>query len=233
MFVFVGNFQIDTIKPLILTYIGGLPDLNHGDSYRDPNVIAPKGVHTKIVEKGIEDKARVQLVFTGSYKWSRENNYAFYALRDVLDIKLREVVREDKSGTYGVGVSSFCGHVPKEEYNFTIGWGCDPKRVDELADAVFQTIDSLKNFGPDDIYITKVRETQLRQFEVNLKENRFWESQLKNAYYDEFDPLLIIKREEEVAKLSKEMVQKAAREYLNTKNYVKFILLPEKKRRYR
>lgn len=227
-FVFVGNFTLDTIKPLILTYLGSLPNLGRNETYKDPNVIPPKGVHTKIVKKGIEDKARVQLVFTGPYKWSRENNYAFYALRDVLDIKLREVVREDKSGTYGVAVNSFCGHVPKEEYNFNIGWGCDPKRVDELADAVFQTIDSLKNYGPEDIYITKVRETQLRQFEVNLKENRFWESQLKNAYYDDFNPQLIIKRKEEVANLSKEMVKKAAQKYLNTKNYVKFILLPEK-----
>jgi zinc protease len=229
MFVFIGNFQPDSIKPLILTYLGGLPDLKRHETYKDPKVVAPKGVYTKVVEKGIEDKARVQLVFTGPHKWSRENNYAFYALRDVLDIKLREVVREDKSGTYGVGVWSFCGHVPKEEYNFNIAWGCDPQRIDELVDAVFQTLDSLKTFGPDDIYITKVRETQLRQFEVNLKENSFWRNQLKNAYYDEFDPLLIIKRKEEVAKLSKEMVQKAAQKYLNEKNYVKFILLPEKK----
>jgi len=212
-----------------VTYLGSLPNLQRHETYKDPKVVAPKGVHTKAVEKGIEEKARVQLVFTGPYKWSRENNYAFYALRDVLDIKLREVVREDKSGTYGVGVWSFCGHVPKEEYDFNIAWGCDPQRIDELVDAVFQTIDSLKTFGPDDIYITKVRETQLRQFEVNLKENSFWRSQLKNAYYDDFDPLLIIKRKEDVAKLSKEMVQKAAKKYLNEKNYVKFILLPEKK----
>jgi zinc protease len=228
-FVFVGNFQADSIKPLILTYLGSLPDLKRKEMYKDPNVVAPKGVHRKVVEKGIEEKARVQLVFTGPYKWSRENNYAFYALRDVLDIKLREVVREDKSGTYGVGVWSFCGHVPKEEYNVNIAWGCDPQRIDELVDAVFETLDSLKNFGPDDIYITKVRETQLRQFEVNLKENSFWRNQLKNAYYDDFDPLLIINRPEEVANLSKEMIQKAAKKYLNKKNYVKFILLPEKK----
>ncbi len=228
MFVFVGNFTLDKIKPLILTYLGGLPNLQRGEIYRDPDINPPKGVHSKIVKRGIEQKAQVRLMFTGPYVWSLENNYAFYSLSDVLRIKLREVIREEKSGTYGIGVGSSCSRIPKQRYSFNISWGCDPKRVDELINTVFVTLDSLKTFGPDDIYITKVRETQLRSHEVDLKENRFWQRQLKGSYYDNFDPISIIKREEEVATLSKEMIQQAAKKYLNNHNYVKFVLLPEK-----
>lgn len=229
MFVFVGNFTLDSIKPLILTYLGGLPGLKRGETFRNIHMNPPAGVQTKIVERGMEPKAQVRLVFTGPYEWSPENEYAFYSLGEVLDIKLREVIREEKSGTYGIGVQPSSSRIPEQRYTFTINWGCDPQRVDELVSTVFLTLDSLKNTGPDELHITKVRESQLRSFEVDLKENRFWQNELRSSFYDSFDPRRILGRKEEVATLSRDMIRDAAKKYLNNESYVKFILLPEKK----
>ncbi len=229
MFVFVGNFTLDSIKPLILTYLGGLPNLKRGETFRNIHMNPPAGVQTKTVERGMEPKAQVRLVFTGPYEWSPENEYAFYSLGEVLDIKLREVIREEKSGTYGIGVQPSSSRFPEQRYTFTINWGCDPQRVDELVSTVFLTLDSLKNTGPDELHITKVRETQLRSYEVDLKENRFWQDELRSSFYDNLDPRRILGRKEEVATLSRDMIRDAAKKYLNNQSYVKFILLPEKK----
>jgi len=226
-FVIVGNFDVEEIKPLVLRYLGGLPARDREHSNKDPQVELFSGRVEKTVKKGIEPKARVQIELNGDYDWSLENNYAFYSMRDVLDIKLREVIREEKSGTYGVRVSAMNWFTPNEKYRISIGWGCDPERVDELTETMYSVIDSVKNFGPDDLTLKKVREQQLRSHEVNLKENGWWNDRLGNAYWADYNHVEILKVPERAATLSKEMIQEATKTYFNTENVARFVLLPE------
>jgi zinc protease len=228
-FVLVGNLDIEEIKPLVLTYLGGLPTLDRDNNYKDNAIELLPGQHEKIVKKGMEEKSRVQIYMHGDFEWSRENNYALQSLTDVLRIKLRETVREEKSGTYGISISASSWFTPNEKYRIRISWGCEPSRVDELTDAVYAVIDSVKSFGPDDLVLTKVRETQLREHETNLQENGWWDSRLANAYYTDSDPELILKVPELVDTLSADLIQKAAQKYFDYKNVTRFILLPEEK----
>jgi zinc protease len=227
-FIFVGNFTPDKIKPFVTTYLGGLPITKRKETWKDIGINYPVGVIRKEVIKGIEPKAMVSMNFTGNAEWSRENNYIFQSLGSVLDIKLREVIREDKSGTYGVNVSSALNHFPKQNYRVAISFGCDPDRTEELTNTIFQVIDSLQTFGPEDIYITKVRETQLRSFETNIKENTYWIRALQNYYFAGQNPELILKYPELVSTLTSEKIKNAVKKYLNKNNYVQVVLLPEK-----
>lgn len=228
-FIIVGNFNMDEIKPLILTYLGGLPAKGRKENWKDVGVRTPKGKIEKIVKKGIEPKSAVRIVFSGVLAWSRENRHDLQSMISVLRIKLREVLREDKGGVYGVGVGATTIHFPREEYRITINFGCAPERVDELTKAVFEQIDSLKNFGTTDEYIQKVKEAQRREWEINSKENRFWLNSLRSAYYDEEDPLLILKYNELLERVTKENVQRTAKKYLDTGNLVKVVLYPAEK----
>jgi zinc protease len=225
-FIFVGNFDIEKIKPLLKTYLGGLPSIHKGENWKDIGRNYPKGVITKAVRKGIEPKSRVQINFTGDFVWNKQNYYDIDALTDLMSIKLREVVREDKSGTYGIGVWQSVSRYPKETYNITITFGCDPKRTDELTNIVFNQIDSLKNFGPEEKYITKVREQHIRTREVDLKQNDFWLGSLQDYYSNNLDPRGIIKYSKFFDTLSPSSMQKAAQKYLDMNNYVKVVLYP-------
>lgn len=226
-FVLVGNIDMEQIKPLVLTYLGGLPTLDRKNTYKDNHIEMLPGKNEKIVKKGLEDKASVQIFVHGDYNWSRENNYALQSMVDVLRIKLRETVREEKSGTYGIGISAASWFTPDEKYRIRISWGCEPARVEELTEAVYGVIDSLKTYGPDDLVLTKVHETQMREYETNLQENGWWESRLADSYYADYDPELITKVPELVETLSADMIQKAANAYFNGENVSRFILLPE------
>ena len=88
-FLFVGNFQIDEIKPLILSYLGGLPSINRQESWKDTGIRPPAGKIEKTVIRGIEPKSRVSIIFSGPMKWTREENYYLRSMAGVLDIKLR------------------------------------------------------------------------------------------------------------------------------------------------
>ncbi len=226
--VFVGNFDLDKIKPLVETYVGGLPSINRKENWKNLHIDPPKGVISKEVRKGIAPKSYVTLTFTGPYDWNYQNNYDLYSMRMVLDIKLREILREDKSGTYGVRVSSSGQRYPDQEYNISIVFGCSPERVDELTNAVFQVIDSLKTIPVDDIYITKVKETQLRSWEVDKKKNDFWLNTLYRYYFYDMDLSQIFKSLDRINNFSKKAVMNAARKYFNEKNYVKVVLYPQK-----
>jgi zinc protease len=145
----------------------------------------------------------------------------------VLRIKLREIMREDLGGTYGVGVSVSLSHHPREEYKITISFGCAPERVGELTDAAFTQIDSLKTTGTTDVYLTKVKEMQKRERETDLKENSFWLNALRFYYYHGEDPQGILEYDTLVENLSLDAIRKAAQSYFDMNNYVKVVLLPE------
>jgi zinc protease len=148
---------------------------------------------------------------------------------EVLNIKLREVLREDKGGTYGVNVSGNPTHHPRQEYHISVRWGCNPDRVDELVNIVLQQIDSAKLKPFDPVYIEKVRETQRRGYEVNLKQNRFWLNSLHSFYEDNGNPEKMLNYPKFVKNLNAPAIQNAVKKYFNMENYVKVVLYPEKK----
>jgi zinc protease len=227
-FFFVGNFDLEGIRPLVETYIGGLPSSGRKETWKDVGMDYPTGIIEKVVKRGIEPKSRVQIVFSGPYQWSRENNYAFRSMISALRIKLREAIREDKSGTYGVSIGYDQSRYPKEDYSISISFGCAPERVEELTAAVFSQIDSVKNFGFKEIYLTKVRETQYREYEKALKENDFWLDTLNDFYFNELDPQAILSYPSDfIDKLSLEKMQQAANRYFKMDNYVRVVLYPE------
>jgi zinc protease len=226
-FVFVGNFDPDSLKPLIQTYIGGLPAAGREERWRDEGISYPTGVIQKTVYKGIEPKSQTRVVFTGPFDWTRESRYSLRALSNVLRIRLREVMREDMGGTYGVSAGGSGSRDPVPDYQFSIGFGTAPERLEEMVDAVFLQIDSLQTVGPSQEDIDKVKEMQRREYETDLRENGFWLGQLVAAERYGLDPRNIITYEELIDGLTADIVRAAANIYLRTDNYVQVTLYPE------
>ncbi len=228
-FVFVGNFAPEKIKPLVATYLGGLPARNRGETWRDTGVRPPTGVIEKTVRRGQEPKSRTRLIFTGAIDYSdRFERYVFDSMGEVLNIKLREVLREDEGGTYGVGVRTSRWRWPEGRYSISISFGCDPERLEELTQLVFAQIDSMKQQPVDQSYIDKVMEMKLRRWETDKKENRYWRNTLVWYYQNGVDLMALLTYEDEIiTKLTAEHVQKATQQYFNLENYARFVLLPE------
>jgi zinc protease len=227
-FVFVGSFDVDSIRPLVQRYLGGLPVAGRIETWRNEGIEPPSGVVRRTVRQGVEPKAETVAVFTGTLDDSRENRYAVQTLTEVLRIRLRERLREDLSGTYGVDVSAGVQRFPDREYTISISFGSDPARVDELTGTVFAEIDSLQQAGPTADDLDKVREIQRRDRETNLRENGFWLGQLVS--YDQLglDPRDILAYDALVRNASIEQVRAAAIRYLRQDNYVLVTLLPER-----
>jgi zinc protease len=226
-FVFVGNFKLDSIKPLVEKWLGALPSTGKKETWRDNGIRPPKGVVERIVKKGAEPKARTALIFTGPFEYTRQNRYYLSALAELLTIRLREALRENLGGTYGVSVAPGTSREPQPSYRFTIGFGSAPERLESLTAAALAQIDSVKKFGTTPEYLTKVKEAALRARETALKQNGYWLSQISTFDQNGWSLAEIPNGEKLIGALTVQDLQRAATTYLRSENYVRVSLYPE------
>jgi zinc protease len=227
-FIFVGAFDLAKIEPLVRTYLGNLPATPRQETFRDVGVEPPKGVVVERVYRGLEEKSQVQILWNGAFEWTRANRYDLASMSEALSIRLRESLREELGGTYGVSAGASTSLYPRPEYDFAVAFGCAPDRLDELVARVFAEIEKIKSEGVPDDLLAKIKETQRRERETDLKENGFWLQTLRFYDYHQEDPGQILELETWIAGLDSDDIRNAARRYLDTKNYVQVALLPER-----
>jgi zinc protease len=116
---------------------------------------------------------------------------------------------------------------PEERRSLAISFSCAPDKVEALTGAVFQEIAAIQSHGTDRDHLDKIKASQRRERETDLKENDFWLEVLANYYRSGWDPRNILRFDELVEHMSLERLQAAAREYLPTGRYVIGVLKPE------
>jgi len=227
-FLLVGNVDTVAIKPLVETYLASLPNTGRVEKARDVGITPPKGVVERIVRKGTEPKASTRFVFTGSCSYTPENRFILRALTTLMQTRLNESLRERLGGTYSPSVGGSCSREPRQEYAVSVAFGSSPENVEPLSKAVLSLIDSLQSKPVAQADIDKVKEEILRSREVEVKTNSYWIGNIAARMQAGEDVAgLGPAYDEMVKRLTPAMIQAAAKQYFNTKNYAKFVLLPE------
>ncbi len=226
IFFFTGNIP-ENFSYLVETYIASIPESGERETWIDRDMSIERGINLLDVHVGIEQKSSVDIIFSGSYNWTLENNTALYALRDFLDIRLREELREESSGTYGVGVSTSLSKFPVEEYTFSIYFSCDPLRVEELTDLVFEVIDEVKTSLANDENVIKIKEGFRRTYEESIRENSYWLALMDAVFRYDLESSYLLDKPARNDAVSAAMMRDAAVKYLDTDNYFKAVLYPE------
>lgn len=227
VFFFVGNFDEGVIRTYIEQYIAPLPSRSGREQFEDVGVDYADGVVTDVVYKGLEPASQVVITFHGDYEWNRTNNHRLQSLASVLETRLREVIREEEGGTYGIGSFGAQIRYPDEHFLLQIVFGTDPERAEELVERVFEIADELKAAPVDATYVENVKEAQRREYEVNLTQNEFWRDNLRFVYFNGREPRTILTYLDYVESLTPADIQEAARRHLTEERYVQVILYPE------
>jgi zinc protease len=228
-FVIVGAFQVETIKPLIETYLASLPAADQKHNFVDNGVYPPTGKVSKTVYKGLEDKASVQLYLHGDYDFNVANNMQLEALKAALEIKILERLREKESGVYSPRVSLSVDKYPKAHYYFNISFSCATANVEKLIAAALDEVNQLKDKGATTDDLSKFKSEEQRQLELNLRNNSYWLNYLSNRLKNGDDLLQVLDAKQRINAVTVESTKTAAQQYLNGDNYIRLVLLPEKK----
>lgn len=227
-FVIVGAVSLDQMKPLVETYLATLPAKGRKEKEKDLGARRVNGVVKKEWKIGQEPKASVRLDMHADDKWTRDSDRDLFILGQILSIRLREQLREEKGGVYGVGASGFFSRGPHQEHTFAIRFGCDPKRVDELVKTALDEAAAVAKEGADEDHLNRVKETFLRTRETELRQNRFWSGWLVNAYRYGDDPTIVLDTDQVTKRMTSDNVKAAAKRYLGGKNLFQAVLVPEK-----
>jgi len=228
-FVFVGSFDLATMKPLVEKYLGSLPSIRRKETWKDVGARTPNDVVVKRVEKGVEPKSISAIVFSGPFEFTQTNRVAIRAMSEILQRRLLETIREELSGTYGINATPSIQRIPNPEYSIAITFGSSPERTEALIKRIFEEIEAFKTNGPTDQQLVDQKEALLREFETNSKTNSYLVSQILARFENGDDLAGVWMVPDYYQKIDKAMIIDAAKKYLDTKRYVEVMLFPEKK----
>ena len=170
-FVFVGSLDPAELKPLVEKYIGGLPSTNKRESWRDLGIRPPTTVVESTIQKGVDPKGEVAIVFSGPITADEAHRVQLQALARIVQGRLFSALRQELGGTYGVTATAQVQAVPIPEYSLTITFTCDPARAAELTTRAFNDIASLKVSAPNRGQVNDIVLGLQRDFETNSKQN--------------------------------------------------------------
>ena len=224
-FVFVGAIDLDIMRPLAEQYLGSLPRIERVDSHVDLDIDPPDAHIQKTVRAGVEPQSQTIMAFSGPFDYTAQNRVGMRVMAQALELRLRERMREDLGGTYGVGVTGGYEQIPEERYTVTVAFGSDPLRAEELRSVVFEELRNLQVEGPSQEDVDKVAEGERRTRETNVRLNPYWAVQLIGARASGQDPRFLLDTTT-IDAVTIESIQEDARRYLNEDRVVIVTLLP-------
>lgn len=227
-FWLVGNLDEKTLVPLVEKYLGSI-EKTVDENWVDRGVRPPAGMVDEKIFKGTEPKSSVNMIFSGEMAFDRREAYYLRCLSEVLDIRLVEVLREEKSGVYGVGASGTASRRPYENFEFSVSFPCAPDNVDSLVSAAVGAIEEIKKDGVSPENLNKIKEAQRREQELKWKTNNYWISVLKAYHVNGYSYKDVSWLDHRIEELTADNIQEVAKKYLNTDQYIRVVLYPEEK----
>ncbi len=227
-FFFVGNFDVDSITPMLEKYLGSLPSKNRKETWKDVSPKFAEGKNNINFYKGTEKQSMVGLIMNNEIEYNEHNRLAIALLQEIMDIKLVEVIREKMSGVYSPQASLSIDKYPKSECAVFVMFGCNPKQANKLSKAVFKIMTNLQKKGPSSSDLDKAKETVIREREKSIKINNYWISKLESSYFNREDLSNILNFDEKVKSFTIDDIAKISKICFNENNFVRVVLYPEK-----
>jgi zinc protease len=227
-YFFVGAFAVDDITPKIEKWLGSLPSTGKRSSAaRDMGIRFPAEVEKETVNKGKEPASQTVLSFFADPGFDEFEMHRLRAATSVLNIRLREILREEMGGTYGVSVG-FSNTPPIKGYGMAvIQFGSAPENVDRMVAATMKEIERLKTEGPSEDDVNKVKELERRDLETNGKQNSYWQGSMQTVHLYGWDPAGIARRDQRTERLTTENIRQMFQKYFPMDRYTLVTLKPE------
>ncbi len=226
-FVFIGNINPDSMKPLVENYLGGMKTTVERESWRDNNVRIPSGKIKKEFEQPMQvEKTSVYIVNSGNMIYDWKNKITLSMLSDILDIRYTESIRENEGGSYGVRTSSNVTNRPQEQAALTIRFDTDPQKGERLIAIAQKELENIRENGPRNEDLEKVKQNLLKKYKEDQKENTWWRSAIFAYERDGFN--LSTQYESIVNEITADDIKQILQALMVQNNSIEFIMNPKK-----
>ncbi|MDD3108446.1 MAG: insulinase family protein [Alistipes sp.] len=221
-FVFVGNVDTATLRPVVEQYLASLPDGQRREQSATLPFVRP-GTRAVTFDKPVSTpKATAVLSISGELDYSLRNALSVSFLEQIMDIVYVETIREQEGGTYGVGVQASLLRQPYHHFMFTISFDTNNERVKALTDRALAELKQVAEQGPTEAAFGKVMEYMQKSYAQSIKENNYWLNQLVSRYrYGTDDQSLYL---ETLNQITPEDVARMARRVYDSSNRVEVVM---------
>jgi zinc protease len=227
-FFMVGAFKIDEALRLVARYVGGLPSTGKASSdFKDLGITFPSAVQRVKVEKGREPKSDTVISFfadpPGDDPLEQERALA---ATDVLEIALRDILREELGQTYTVSVDLAQGLPQRGDGHVEVSFGAAPENIEKMSARVLQEVQRLQKEGPSEDLVNRAKETARRNYETQLRQNDYWLRRFQAVQMWGQDPAMIAHRLERINTVTPAVVQEAFKKYFPADRMTVVTLVP-------
>lgn len=187
--VFIGKVDMAQLRPLLCQYLATLPSTHKAEKSNKANVpqIVKKNEVVKFVHKQETPLANVSVFYTANVPFSPKNDLVLDMLTRVLQIAYTDSVREEKGGTYGVGVSFNLEKEDNPNALLRISYKSDPKRYEELNPVIYKQLLNIADHGPVASSMDKVKKYLKKQYGQMAITNDYWSYVIWHQLDDDAD----------------------------------------------
>jgi zinc protease len=228
-FFMVGAFKLDEAIPLVGRYVGSLPSKNKPTSeWKDTGVKFPATIERATVRKGTEPKALTVLGFAADPPPDATEQGLVEAATEVLEIAMRDILREELGQTYTVSVG-LSQPLPQRGAGYVaVQFGGAPDTIEKMVDRTLQEVKRLQQEGPSEDLTNRAKEAARREFETSMKQNRPWLGRLEVTKLFDRDPMTILERPKRIDAITRGALHETFKKYLPLDRYTVVTLVPEK-----
>jgi zinc protease len=226
-FFIVGAFDPAQAESLATKYLASLPSTGTRTSDDEPlNFAFPAKVETITVKQGKEPKSDTVITFFSDTGGQLAEETAANGAATLLQMRLRDILREQLGGTYSVS-ASYSNTLPSPGYGTSsISFGSAPENAGKLTEEVLKEIRRLATEGPTEDDAAKVREQEKRELEEALRQNGYWLGGLQTLIVNGRDPALLATGGSRIEALTPATLKDAFVKYYPMDRYTVATLLP-------
>ena len=222
-----GNIDLNVLKPLVEKYIGSIPASKKLTPSADDGVRYVKGEVVNDFRVAMQQpKVGVYRFYTGEIPYTLENKVAMTFLSSALTSRYTISIREEKGGTYGVGVGGQLDDKYEPNYMLQIQFDTNEQMADELSDIVVAELKKIAEQGPLAADVNKTREYLLKEWQNQLRDNNAWLNFIQEYHFNGLD--YAGSYEQIVKEMTGEKVQALAQKILSDNNMTYVVMRPQK-----
>ncbi len=227
-FIYVGNFDNDSIREYIEQYIASLPKVKRNDKPVDNHNNIREGEHfNRFLRKMEEPQTAMIQLFHAPIENTLKNQVTSDILGQVLTMRLLEIVREDMGAAYSISASSNLGKISdgSTRVNVQVYAPVKPEKCDSVLLVIDEELQRVAREGAEEKYTSKVKEYLLKSYTENERKNGTWLGYIEEFERDHIDGYTDYQKV--VQGITSADIAALAKKILDAKNHITVIMLPE------
>ena len=226
-FTFVGNLNVDSIRPYIEQYLATLPANGRVDK-PSPEAL-PKIMKGKLENHFSREmqtpKSSVFQLYSGNSEYNLKNLLTASLLSQILDLVYTETIREAEGGSYGVYAGVSLSDFPKGQTTLQVFFDTDPEKWENMVRIVDEEIQRIATDGPKSEHLTKSRDNMLKRHNERLQENSYWLNVIDSYYFRGMDAYTNYK--ETLESITADDIKKFMSDFISQGNCVEVVMGPK------